>query len=125
MLGRRAPWRSTSRSCTRGQEASKRLGSRSRALWHRLLGAPGAPASESGRLRHTDGAAERGDRRRRGLELATLHAHQLEAYLGLVPREYRSGETQRRGPITKAGHSRVRWLLVQAAISMLRRPCWA
>jgi len=57
--------------------------------------------------------------------LATLHAHQLEAYLGLVPREYSSGETQRRGPITKAGHSRVRWLLVQAAISMLRRPCWA
>jgi transposase len=40
------------------------------------------------------------------------HAHQLEAYLGLVPREYSSGETQRRGPITKAGHSRVRWLLI-------------
>jgi len=53
--------------------------------------------------------------------LATLHAHQLEAYLGLVPREYSSGETQRRGPITKAGHSRVRWLLVQAALSILRR----
>jgi transposase len=48
------------------------------------------------------------------------HAHQLEAYLGLVPREYSSGETQRRGPITKAGHSRVRWLLVQAARSILR-----
>jgi transposase len=31
------------------------------------------------------------------------HAHQLEAYLGLVPREYSSGDTQRRGPITKAG----------------------
>ena len=49
------------------------------------------------------------------------HAHQLEASLGLVPREYSSGETQRRGPITKAGHPRVRWLLVQAALSMLRR----
>ena len=49
------------------------------------------------------------------------HAHQLEAYLGLVPREYSSGETQRRGPITKAGHSRARWLLIQAAISILRR----
>jgi transposase len=49
------------------------------------------------------------------------HAHQLEAYLGLVPREYSSGETQRRGPITKAGHSRTRWLLIQAAVSMLRR----
>lgn len=49
------------------------------------------------------------------------HAHQLEAYLGLVPREYSSGETQRRGPITKAGHSHVRWLLIQAAVSILRR----
>ena len=45
------------------------------------------------------------------------HAHQLEASLGLVPRESSTGETQRRGPITKAGHSRVRWLLVQAALS--------
>jgi transposase len=38
-----------------------------------------------------------------------------------VPREYSSGETQRRGPITKAGHSRTRWLLIQAAVSILRR----
>jgi transposase len=45
------------------------------------------------------------------------HAHQPEAYLGLVPREYSSGDTQRRGPITKAGHSRVRWLLIQAGLS--------
>jgi transposase len=49
------------------------------------------------------------------------HAHHLEAYLGLVPREYSSGETQRRGPITKAGHSHTRWLLIQAAVSILRR----
>ena len=49
------------------------------------------------------------------------HAHQVEAYLGLVPREHSSGETQRRGHITKAGHTRVRWLLVQAAVSILRR----
>jgi transposase len=49
------------------------------------------------------------------------HAHQLEAYLGLVPREASSGDTQRRGPITKAGSSRTRWLLIQAAVSILRR----
>jgi len=49
------------------------------------------------------------------------HAHQLEAYLGLVPREHSSGETQRRGPITKAGHSHTRWLLFQAAVSILRQ----
>src|SRR4029450_13225742 len=45
----------------------------------------------------------------------------LEAYLGLVPREDSSGDTQRRGPITKAGSSRTRWLLIQAAVSILRR----
>jgi len=42
-------------------------------------------------------------------------AHQVEAYLGLVPREWSSSEVQRRGHITKAGHSRMRWLLVEAA----------
>ena len=49
------------------------------------------------------------------------HAHHLEAYLGLVPRESSSGDTQRRGPITKVGHSHTRWLLIQAALSILRR----
>jgi len=39
----------------------------------------------------------------------------VEAYLGLVPREWSSSEVQRRGHITKAGHSRMRWLLVEAA----------
>jgi transposase len=47
-------------------------------------------------------------------------AHEVEAYLGLVPQEWSSGETQRRGRITKTGSSRVRWLLIQAAVSMLR-----
>jgi len=42
-------------------------------------------------------------------------ADQVAAYVGLVPRERSSGEQQRRGPLTKAGNSRVRWLLVQAA----------
>jgi transposase len=48
-------------------------------------------------------------------------AHQVEAYLGLVPCEFSSGEQQRRGPITKAGPGRARWLLIQAAVSILRR----
>ncbi|MBI2469131.1 MAG: IS110 family transposase [Candidatus Rokubacteria bacterium] len=47
-------------------------------------------------------------------------AHEVEAYLGLVPRELSSGERQRRGRITKAGNARMRWLLVQAAVSILR-----
>jgi transposase len=42
-------------------------------------------------------------------------AGQVAAYGGLVPRERSSGEQQRRGPLTKAGNRRVRWLLVQAA----------
>ena len=49
------------------------------------------------------------------------HAHEVAAYLGLVPREFSSGDTQRRGPITKAGPGRTRSLLIQAAVSMLRR----
>lgn len=42
-------------------------------------------------------------------------AHQVEADLGLVPREWSSSEVQRRGSITKSGNSRMRWLLVEAA----------
>ncbi len=48
-------------------------------------------------------------------------AHEVEAYLGLVPRELSSGESQRRGRITKAGNARMRWLLIQVAVSILRR----
>ncbi len=47
-------------------------------------------------------------------------AHEVEAYLGLVPQAWSSGETQRRGRITKAGSGRVRGLLIQAAVSRLR-----
>jgi transposase len=46
--------------------------------------------------------------------------HQVEAYLGLVPSEMSSGERQHRGRITKAGNSRARWLLVEAAWSIFR-----
>lgn len=46
--------------------------------------------------------------------------HQVEAYLGLVPSERSSGEKQHKGRITKAGNSRARWLLVEAAWAILR-----
>lgn len=49
-------------------------------------------------------------------------AHQVMAYLGLVPSERSSGERQHRGHITKAGSPRVRWLLVEAAWRILRSP---
>lgn len=45
---------------------------------------------------------------------------QVAAYLGLVPGEYSSGERQHRGAITKAGNTRLRWLLVQAAWGIWR-----
>jgi transposase len=47
-------------------------------------------------------------------------AKQVRSYLGLVPREYSSGERQHRGRISKAGGSRVRTLLVEAAWALLR-----
>lgn len=40
---------------------------------------------------------------------------QLAGYLGLVPREHSSGDSKRRGSITKAGNSHVRRALVEAA----------
>jgi transposase len=40
---------------------------------------------------------------------------QLAAYIGLVPTEHSSGESQRRGSISKTGNAHVRRLLVEAA----------
>jgi transposase len=40
---------------------------------------------------------------------------ELMAYVGLVPREFSSGDTQRQGRITKAGNAHVRRILVEAA----------
>lgn len=47
-------------------------------------------------------------------------AHDLEAYLGVVPRERSSGEKRQLGRITKAGNGRMRWLLVEAGWQILR-----
>ena len=53
--------------------------------------------------------AELGDLTRFG------HPRELMAYLGLVPSEYSSGPSVRRGGITKAGNPHVRRLLAEAA----------
>lgn len=47
-------------------------------------------------------------------------AKQARAYLGLVPSEYSSGERQQRGRIAKAGPTRARYLLVEAAWALMR-----
>jgi len=49
-------------------------------------------------------------------------APQLMSYLGLVPSEHSSGEHRRRGATTKAGNSRARWVLGQAAWNQTRPP---
>ena len=47
---------------------------------------------------------------------------QLMAFLGLVPKEHSSGDRDRKGPITKAGNSRCRHVLVQGAWKYRHRP---
>jgi transposase len=47
---------------------------------------------------------------------------ELMAYLGLVPSEYSSGETQRRVALTKAGNAHARRALVEAAWHYRHRP---
>jgi transposase len=46
----------------------------------------------------------------------------LMAFLGLVPSEYSSGDSEQRGAITKAGNSHARRLLIEAAWHYRHRP---
>jgi transposase len=48
--------------------------------------------------------------------------HELMAYLGLVPSENSTGDTVRRGPITKAGNPRARHMLVECCWSYQHPP---
>ena len=50
---------------------------------------------------------------------------QVSAYGGLVPRQYQSGEDDRRGRISKRGPAVLRKLLVQCAWAALRYNPWA
>jgi transposase len=47
-------------------------------------------------------------------------AAQVTSYLGLVPREYSSGEQQQRGRVMRSAHPYVQSLLVQAALRVCR-----
>jgi transposase len=49
-------------------------------------------------------------------------ARQLMSYLGLVPSEHSSGDTRRQGAITKAGNTRSRHVLVEAAWKYKSKP---
>jgi transposase len=61
-------------------------------------------------------AAEIGDLRR------FQTARQLMAFLGLVPSEHSSGQSLRRGPLTRTGNVHVRRILVEAAQHYRHRP---
>ena len=52
-------------------------------------------------------------------------AKQVGAFAGLVPRQYQSGVTDRRGRITRRGPALLRKLLVECAWCMLRYNRWA
>jgi transposase len=64
-------------------------------------------------------AAHRGGARR------FASAKQVGAYAGLVPAQYQSGVTDRRGRITRRGPGALRKLLVECAWCMLRYNPWA
>jgi transposase len=53
------------------------------------------------------------------------NGRQVSAYAGLVPRQYQSGETDRRGHITRRGPGLLRKMLVEDAWLMLRYNPWA
>lgn len=53
------------------------------------------------------------------------NARQVSAYIGLVPRQYQSGETDRHGRITKRGSRLVRTMLLECAWVSLRYNAWA
>jgi transposase len=64
-------------------------------------------------------AAHLGDARR------FASAKQVGAYAGLVPRQYQSGVTDRKGRITRRGPRLLRKLLVECAWCALRYNAWA
>ena len=49
----------------------------------------------------------------------------MGAFAGLVPKQYQSGVTDRRGTITRRGPAILRKLLVECAWAMLRYNPWA
>ena len=52
-------------------------------------------------------------------------AGEVSAYIGMVPKQFDSGETERSGRITKQGNRLVRSLLVEVAWASLRHNPWA
>ena len=52
-------------------------------------------------------------------------ATKLTGYTGLCPRVVQSGDSDRRGPLTKQGPRYLRWALLEATMHALRHPAYA
>ncbi len=50
---------------------------------------------------------------------------QLTGYTGLCPRVVQSGESDRRGPLSKHGPTYLRWALIEATMHALKHPAYA
>jgi transposase len=48
-------------------------------------------------------------------------AKQVASYIGMIPREYSSGQRQRLGTLTKQGNSLLRYLWTEAALHAVRK----
>jgi len=79
-----------------------------------LAGAPGVGVRTAEAV-----AAHLGDPKR------FASGRQVSAYAGLVPRQYQSGESDRKGRITRRGPGVLRKLLVECAWAALRYNAWA
>ena len=53
------------------------------------------------------------------------NAREVSSYIGLVPKQYQSGQTDRHGRITKRGSRLLRTMLVECAWAALRYNAWA
>jgi transposase len=52
------------------------------------------------------------------------HPKKLASYSGLCPRVYQSGDSDRRGPLSKQGPTYLRWALVEASTHACRHPAF-
>ena len=52
-------------------------------------------------------------------------AKKLCGYTGLCPRVHQSGESDRRGPLTKQGPKYLRWAMLEATMHALRHPAYS
>jgi transposase len=59
------------------------------------------------------------------LSEAGEHLDQLAVYTGLCPRVNKSGEKDRRGPLTKHGPTYLRWALLEATMHALKHPAYS